>query len=169
LSHEENYVFNSVHTVAAYLQHLSSIQLSPIRTHKSLYYLFACFGAYYGSITQNNVHEGSLNYSNKLFPARFEAWDSGPVIRDLFEENKDCYYNQEQISFSILEIEKHNEVMLFIQELFEQLSSLSEFTLRTISTSDECYIKARQSGMKTNEISMEEMFNEYKHKNLMNN
>lgn len=84
--------------------------ISPLRLQKTLYFLFAYYGASYGQLSKSKEYKvtqnESLNLPEYLFDAQFEAWQYGPVIRDVYVSNKySLDYNDIDFSMSNFEIE----------------------------------------------------------------
>lgn len=132
-------VFEEVHTLARYLISLKG-DISPLKLQKSLYFLFAYYGALYSKDSEDGIFEGSSDTPKYLFDAEFEAWKYGPVIKEVYFANKTGdYYNDIDIHDSIYEVEKNQEIKKFIDELFEQIYSVSDFTLVDRSHEDEVW------------------------------
>lgn len=116
--------------------------LSPIRLQKALYFLFAYYGATYGSIPNSkSEEERASEVDDNLFPKylfneyngkeiEFEAWQYGPVIRPIYADNKENMF--ENISFDeekYKNINIINDVILFVNDIMEELDSMSDFSL----------------------------------------
>jgi uncharacterized phage-associated protein len=151
-------VFNNVHTVASYLYSLNK-EISPLKLQKSLYFLFAYYGALYSNQSEEGIFEGSVNTPKYLFDANFEAWKYGPVIREVYGRNKGNEYNNEaNIAMAIEEVNSNNEVKKFIDELFEQINSVSDFGLVDRSHEDEVWKEAYSKGTS---INKDDLIEEY--------
>ncbi|MBD8839435.1 DUF4065 domain-containing protein [Paenibacillus sp. CFBP 13594] len=138
-----------VDVVACYLLHLKP-DISPIKLHKSLYFLFAYYGA-----TKNHW----------LFNAKFEAWKFGSVIREVYENQNSNYYNSFMIKDAVLSINNKREIKLFIEDLFTQIDSVSDFTLVERNHQDEVWKNAYRE-RPTTEIDKDELILEYEAKYL---
>jgi uncharacterized phage-associated protein len=138
-------VFNSVHTVAKYLHYFKK-DISPLKLQKSLYFLFAYHGALHGKQIKEGVFEGTSNIPEYLFDAEFEAWKYGPVIREVYAANKQNDYTDENIAEAVREIESKHEVKHFIDELFKQIDSVSDFGLVDRSHQDDVWKNAYKNG-----------------------
>lgn len=116
--------------------------LSPIRLQKALYFLFAYYGATYGSIPNSKSEdERASEVDDNSFPKylfneyngkeiEFEAWQYGPVIRQIYADNKEKMF--ENISFDeekYKNINIINDVILFVNDIMEELDSMSDFSL----------------------------------------
>ena len=80
---------------------------SRIKIQKTLYLLFAFYGATYGSIESSNSDEDNefsgQEYPKYLFDAQFEAWKYGPVENEIYAREKRGQY--EGVSLSNAEID----------------------------------------------------------------
>ena len=138
-----------VDTVARYLYHLNR-SISPLKLQKSLYFLFAYHGALYARQPEEGKFEGSVENPRWLFDARFEAWQYGPVIRDVWHKEKaGTYLNSDLIRDAVDRIEHEQEIMRFIGELFPQIDVVSDFQLVERSHADECWKEAYKQGRST--------------------
>ena len=138
-----------VHTVANYLYSLND-KISPLKLQKSLYFLFAYHGAMYAKQPEEGVFEGSSGSQSLLFDARFEAWKYGPVIREVYERDRSGGYGHpEYLQAAIREVESHPEIKKFIDELFEDINSVSDFKLVDRSHQDEAWREAYAQGQST--------------------
>ncbi len=72
--------------------------MTPLRLQKTLYFIFAFYGATLGQLNSENEgdskFEGSSDYPKYLFKENFEAWQYGPVLRSIYQANK---YNSQCI------------------------------------------------------------------------
>ncbi|WP_340018375.1 type II toxin-antitoxin system antitoxin SocA domain-containing protein [Paenibacillus sp. FSL H3-0457] len=161
---QERQFYFDVDTVASYLYHINP-SISPLKLQKGLYFLFAYHGALYGEKVEDGVFEGTIGMPKYLFDAEFEAWQYGPVIRYVYFSDRDGDYvadnKPEKAKF---EIEKEPEVKKFIDELFEQIDSVSDFKLVDRSHQDEAWKSAYKKGQSTpmnNELIIQEYREQY--------
>lgn len=111
--------------------------ISPLRLQKTLYFLFAYYGASYGQLSKSKEYEvtknESLNLPEYLFDAQFEAWQYGPVIRDVYMSNKySIEYNDINFSMSNFEIEDktmQQEITEYLREIIKSTLKISDFGL----------------------------------------
>lgn len=135
--------FPDVDTLVEYLYSIKP-DITPLRLQKSLYFLYAYYGAFYGKMGQDDEkNEVSESYPKHLFPAKFEAWKYGPVIFDVYQKNKANAYALLEHDFS----KYATDVLEFLNELIEQLNSVSDFSLVERSHIDESWKTAYQSSM----------------------
>ncbi|UJF27461.1 Panacea domain-containing protein [Planococcus sp. 107-1] len=143
---EKTAILPNVNHLAGYLHSLKP-DISPIKLQKSLYFLYAYHGAFYNQRPTETISEGTLSNNVELFKADFEAWKYGPVIREVYFKKKNNEYNDgNKISEAIGEIEKYPEVKKFIDDLFNQLDSVSDFALVDRSHMDDSWKTAYQKG-----------------------
>lgn len=167
---EEVYFFDNIDDLIKYL-FAKYGKLSPLKLQKGLYFLFAYYGGTYGNSEQLDT-EVNYKFPKFLFPAKFSAWDYGPVIEEVYHNNKNKKYDCHAKSSSVIsEINKvyfnednaNNEIKLFIDELFEEVINTSDFSLVDRSHEDKvwknAYDKGRNIEMPINEIIAEYLTN----------
>ncbi|UJF14984.1 DUF4065 domain-containing protein [Jeotgalibaca sp. MA1X17-3] len=136
---KSDYIFTNIEDL---IKHLFSLErsLSPIKLQKGLYFLFAYYGATYGSIKKdlddNNKIEQAEVYPKYLFKEDFEAWKYGPVVSSVYAENK---FNQYEAKEYTPKDNKEKEVLSYINEIFKQLNEISDFGLVERSHLDEAW------------------------------
>lgn len=153
----------SVDTVARYLYHLKP-DISPLKLQKSLYFLFAYYGAIYAQDDEDGLFEGTHEaVPKRLFNATFEAWQYGPVIRDVWVKDKQGEYtNPEKMRQAVASIESNTEVKQFIKDLFNQIDSVSDFTLVDRSHEDTSWKQAyRGNKIMDNDLIIREYVEKY--------
>jgi uncharacterized phage-associated protein len=153
----------SVDTVARYLNYLKP-NISPVRLHKSLYFLFAYYGATCANENGEGVFEDNLIKPKYLFNTNIEAWTFGSVIREVYNkyENDNAEYIDDiKITEAKIIIENAPEVKKYIDELFVQIDSVSEFKLIERNKSDNVWKDAYSVG-KTTIINNDKIIDEYK-------
>lgn len=140
-----NYVFQNkadlVNHLFAKLEKPSSSKIQ-----KTLYLLFAFYGATYGQLTADPSSElETANYPTYLFEPNFEAWRYGPVDPDIQAAiNRQAYEpfvsNILGIVYDGLELEDKafanvldpsgvRNIRLFIDSIIEQTNDTDDFTL----------------------------------------
>src|SRR5699024_5614227 len=102
-------------------------ELTPIKLQKGLYFLYAYYGATYGEtkMSEGVLEEDFTSFPKRLFDEDFEAWTYGPVIRGVWQKQKTGYYKGETPKLTGVK----KEIILFINELFDQIYSVSDFSL----------------------------------------
>ncbi|MDN6291284.1 MAG: DUF4065 domain-containing protein [Tetragenococcus koreensis] len=107
--------------------------IGQLRLQKTLYLLYAYYGATYGQLDTENGQDSEVevDYPDELFDASFEAWKYGPVIYSVYKKDKENYYDDNLEKLPKFEINKNYEkdVLLFIDELLDQINEMSDFTL----------------------------------------
>jgi uncharacterized phage-associated protein len=158
-----NPVFDSVIPVANYLYNLRP-EISPIKLQKALYFLYAYHGGIYYNHDQEGESEGVVE-PKTLFNAEFEAWKYGPVIREIYHMNKAGELgNPEDIELAIAALGQHPEEKKFIDNLFEQIDSVSDFSLVERSHQDEAWKTSFEQCVEKKLIDKFSLINEYKEK-----
>ncbi|RIN43258.1 Panacea domain-containing protein [Staphylococcus succinus] len=139
--------------------------ISPLRLQKTLYFLFAYYGASYGQLSKSKDYElskdESLNLPNYLFDVEFEAWQYGPVIREVYKDNKySDSYKELEFSMNDFDIEDKTmkkEITEYLREIIRSTYKVSDFGLVERSHEDKEWNKniANQSEM-DNELIIKE-------------
>lgn len=162
------YFFKDVNDLIAYLYTLTD-SISPLKLQKGLYFLYAYYAAMYGSNDTSDEREVEYNLPRELFPAKFEAWNYGPVIRSVYSERREGEQNF-LLAGKKLDLEDlfnkstdAKEVKSFIDDLFSQIKSSSDFSLVDRSHADRSWRNAFEQGKSTT-IENQDIINEYKSK-----
>lgn len=157
----KDYVFENVDNLVEYLFSKFG-ELSPLKLQKGLYFLYAYYGATYGEANQEDGEsEQDYNFPKRLFKDNFEAWTYGPVIRTVYNNNKEGKYGSAEKTEDISEVNDIPEVRLFIDELFGQINSVSDFSLVDRSHEDISWQNAYNDG-KSTLIDNDALVREYK-------
>lgn len=82
---DNKYIFNNKDDLVNYLLYKLNFP-SQLKIQKTLYLLFAFYGATYGKLIneENNSELDSNNYTPFLFKPNFQAWKYGPVDYDVY-------------------------------------------------------------------------------------
>lgn len=125
--------------------------LSPVKLHKSLYFLYAYYAAMYGAITDYNEREMNYDLPPKLFDAEFQAWHFGSVIKEVYVDGVEGeaihQAKSQQLPNNLFSRYKNGlEVKLFIDGLFDEIRTSSDFALVDRNHADECWRKAFEQG-----------------------
>ncbi|KAA1042492.1 DUF4065 domain-containing protein [Macrococcus equipercicus] len=165
MSGTKEYFFDSVDDLVKYLMSKYG-KLSPLKLQKGLYFLFGYYGGRYGKENENS--EIQYNLPKYLFPATFLAWDYGPVIDDVYKKNKAGIYDEfvsetntlnEMKEFYFKDLQS-KEVENFINELFSEVNTTSDFNLVDRSHEDRTWQVAYESGYNV-EMNKEDIVEEY--------
>lgn len=146
------YYFNDVDSLVEHILY-EFPGITPLKLQKSLYMLFAFY-----IVVIRSGRETNEDIPDRLFKADFEAWSSGPVIRDVYQKVKDDSYQARAYSFRIKALDL--EIRNFIGSLVSQIMRKSDFALMTRSREDDCWKNAIKKG-KTTRISMDDIIAEY--------
>lgn len=168
------YFFENIKDLIGHLKSLNP-DMGPIRLQKTLYFLFAFYGATYGSIgNENNEEKNELlsevdsdSYPKQLFADDFEAWQYGPVIRDVYFGNKNDKY--EGLGDKTKEEYSNNndkDVILFLDGLVNDLKEMSDFALVDRTHQDKAWKDKfdADNPYASNKIDKQTLVQEYKEK-----
>lgn len=118
---------------------------SAIKIQKTLYFLFAFYGATYGELSgDGNVAElESVNYTKFLFKPNFEAWKYGPVDIDVYTAYRNDQYEavgltEDKLNEKLTPSEKRN-VLQFIDSIIQQTDEVDDFTLIDRTREDDAW------------------------------
>lgn len=163
MSEENKYLTDIRNIIALMKEEIDDI--SPLRLQKTLYFLFAYYGASYGQLSKSEDYklsrDESLNLPSYLFDVEFEAWQYGPVIRDVYKDNK--YSNSyKELKFSIdnFNIEDNTmkkEITEYLREIIRSTYKVSDFGLVERSHEDkEWNERISEQGEMDNELIIKE-------------
>lgn len=160
----KDYVFDNVDNLVEYLFHKFG-KLSPLKLQKGLYFLYAYYGGQYGESKESDgvIEQSYSDYPNRLFNADFEAWTYGPVIREVWKKHKDGQYNLVNEP-NVEGVDR--EILMFIDDLFEQINSVSDFSLVDRSHEDKTWKNAFDKGQST-KLNNDNLILEYKEKYIL--
>lgn len=146
------YYFNDVDNLVEHILY-EFPKITPLKLQKSLYTLFAFY-----IVAIRSGRETNEDIPDRLFKADFEAWTSGPVIRDVYQKVKDNSYQARAYSFRVKALDL--EIRNFIDGLVSQIMRKSDFALMTRSHEDKSWKNAIKKG-KTTPIPMDDIVAEY--------
>jgi uncharacterized phage-associated protein len=156
-----NPVFDSPIPIANYLYKLNP-EISPIKLQKALYFLYAYHGGVYFTQESEGEAEG-VKEPKTLFEASFEAWKYGPVIREVYHKNKNGELgNPRDIEEADALISHFPEEKKFIDDLFSQINSVSDFSLVERSHQDKVWKGSFESDFTIKYINKLDLIDEYK-------
>lgn len=149
-------------------KHMSEFgtDISPIKLHKSLYFLYAYWGSKIelSKIKSNDdisemVEMDFSNYDEQLFDADFEAWAYGPVDREVY-----LWCKENSINTSLkycINIKK--EILDYIDDLLIKIFNTSDFGLVDLCHEDNCWKSVYNRSFK-NKINSKSIIEEYMYK-----
>jgi len=155
----DEYVFNDIKTVVAYL--LNKLDNpTPLKLQKGLYFLWAFYSASYGSIPYDSDDHGEFEetdrYPKYLFPADFEAWKYGPVIKDVYHNFKEGKYQDIKNEF-VPTTSNQKEVVLFMDDIIKQVNDVNDFGLVERSHQDSAWKDKFEKGKRNVLMDPEEI------------
>ena len=134
----ESTVFDNVDVLAEYLM-FKIENITPIRLQKVLYFLFAFYGAAYGSVDDDLAAERKIEavntYPDYLFPDQFQAWKYGPVIQAVYNKFKADEYKPKNLDRD----PRYMDIYKYIDEIITDTEELSDFKLVEMSHQDDAW------------------------------
>lgn len=131
---DNKYIFNNKDDLVNYLLYKLDLP-SQLKIQKTLYLLFAFYGATYGKLIneENNSELDSNNYTPFLFEPNFQAWKYGPVDYDVYinfkkEKYKELKSIENILNEDLTEVEKRN-IITFIKNIINQTDGIDDYTL----------------------------------------
>lgn len=139
---DTTYAFNDITVLIAHLKRKLN-NATPLKIQKSLYFLWAFYSATYGNIDYSSEtdFDSQPKYPEYLFKANFEAWKYGPVLNEVYHNNKDKKYENLEDSY-IPNNETEKEILSFIDDLLSQVNDINDFSLVARSHEDSAWKKA---------------------------
>lgn len=163
----KEYVFENAEQLAKHLKFLNN-DISPLRLQKSLYFLFAFYGASLGKLfvadedkSVEGFFEGSdeESFPKYLFPDKFEAWQFGPVIRSIYRIEKSKKIEPEKWEPETDQDKTINQLMNMV---LDEVNSLGDFELVDRSHEDQAWKEAiTEKGVEPKDMDMEMIVNGY--------
>lgn len=137
-----------------------------IKVQKTLYLLFAYYGATYGNIKKEEDNEFSKqDYPKNLFEASFEAWRYGPVESEIYSKEKTEIYSRDNLSDQEIEnffnSPERKNIKEFIENIVRQTNSIDDFSLVDRTHQDEAWLKVYKEGEKHIKMDNNTIINEY--------
>ena len=127
-----------------------------MKLQKGLYFLFAFYINTYSIEPKTDVIETENIFPKYLFQADFEAWNYGPVIRDVYLKFKEKQYTPRQFQFS----EKDKEIEIFVKDSMKMIVEKSDFALVDRIQEDIAWQKAYRN-KNSNIINIKDIEAEY--------
>lgn len=149
------------------VNYLYSVLSNPtqIKVQKTLYLLYAFYGATYGQLhkDKNDDEFEEQSYPKELFPAKFQAWKYGPVEFDVYRDEKQGCYKQETTD-TILSEDNPEDINIkqFIHEITDQTDEIDDFSLVDRTHQDDVWFDNYKPGIPYIDIKNEDIINEYR-------
>ncbi len=152
---QEKYFFNNIGNLVEHIL-FQFQEIGPLKLQKGLYFLFAFYINTYSVEPQTDIIERENIFPKYLFQADFEAWNYGPVIRDVYLKFKEKQYIPRQYPFS----EKDKEIEIFIKDVMGMIVEKSDFALVDRVQEDIAWQKAYHN-KNSNIINIKDIEDEY--------
>lgn len=157
-----NYLFDSVDKMVNYLLFLNK-DITPLRLQKTLYFLYAYYGATYGQLSveeEEGIMEEGNSFWTRLFPVEFEAWKFGPVVDEVYHKFKEKNLHYEEEDW-IPNCEKEEMVKTFSDNLINQLNEVGDFELVERSHLDLAWKEANKKDCRHSKLNDELIIKDY--------
>ena len=114
-------------------------KITNIKLQKTLYFLFAMWGGFVEKSKSQSHQEFATTLSSILFDNTIQAWVYGPVVPDVFFENRDG--DLSEYKFEISEFFSGEKEMLkeTLDSIMDNIFKISDFKLVSISHDDLCW------------------------------
>ena len=136
-----------------------------IKVQKTLYLLFAYYGASYGTLSgeTDDTDFYDQNYPEYLFDEHFQAWQYGPVDFDVYRDEKNGKFisipDDFLPNFNVGEKEKIN-INAVIDNIVDQTNSMDDFSLVELTHQDDAWFDV-YDGSKYIKMDREAIVGEY--------
>lgn len=116
-----------------------NMEISNIKLQKTLYFLFAMWGGFIKKSKMSSDTEFETNLSSILFDNDIQAWVYGPVVPEVFFENKKG--NLSNYDFDEKEFFSGEKILLkeTLDSIMNDIFAVSDFKLVSISHEDKCW------------------------------
>lgn len=156
------YVFEDKDELVRYLYSILS-NPTQIKVQKTLYLLYAFYGATYGQLGKHDKEDfNGQNYPKELFPANFQAWRYGPVEYDVYCSEKAGEYTEIEEEIIADDTPEEKNIKKFVDELVSQTDEIDDFSLVDRTHQDNVWLDNYQEGKRYIEMSNEDIVAEYK-------
>lgn len=148
---DNNYVFKSTDTIVRHIVHRQG-GYSGVRTHKTIYFLFALYAGQLG------IHDENPDY---LFEEDFEAWKFGPVLRSLYLDSVEG--DVKGIEW-VPQTSAEEDFYEFVEEVLASVNKLGDFQLVDRTHEDKAWKNAyieSDSGHEIGIMNKEDIKNDY--------
>lgn len=136
---------------------------SSIKIQKTLYLLFALYGATYGQLKATPGELETVNYPTYLFEPNFAAWQYGPVDLDvhktIHEKAYDPFELEDKAFAETLEPSEVRNIRQFIDNIIQQTNDTDDFTLIGRVCEDNTWVSVASRDNKT--MDPQAIVNEY--------
>lgn len=123
--------------IARYM--LSKKIFTPKQIQKLLYYAYSIYLVKYN----NQYNENNMN---RLFKDTIEAWEHGPVIRNVYEDIKTVASSYDLISYNKEVNLEDKKTENFIDKIISVYGQFSGYELEKMTHSEDPWIEARKKG-----------------------
>lgn len=162
MSKVKAYFFDDTEDLVRYVKARLS-NPTPLKIQKSLYFLWAFYAATYGSIdySVDSEFQSTNKYPKLLFKGDFEAWKYGPVLGDIYVENKydNIIASEQKNPPADTPIAKN--IWNFIDDMLNQINPVNDFGLVARSHEDSAWKNAYKPDQKHCKMDQKEIIKDY--------
>lgn len=136
MTHKFTTYFKSVNDLASHLLAVNERFKEPIRMNKGLYFLNAIYaGIVAADKEQSDDFDDCPDY---LFYSRIEAWEFGPVVREVYDESP---YESRLCKFGDTSVDEY--VKDIVERVLVAIDSMSDLDLVLRAQDNQCWVQAR--------------------------
>lgn len=136
MTHKFTTYFESVNDLASHLLAVNERFKEPIRMNKGLYFLNAIYA---GIVAADKEQSDDFNdCPDYLFYSRIEAWEFGPVVREVYDDSP---YGSRLYKFGDTSVDEY--VKDIIEHVLVAIDSMSDLDLVLRAQDDQCWVQAR--------------------------
>lgn len=136
MTHKFTTYFESVNDLASHLLAVNERFKEPIRMNKGLYFLNAIYA---GIVAVDKEQSDDFNdCPDYLFYSKIEAWEFGPVVREVYDNSP---YDSLLYKFGDNSVDEY--VKDIIERVLVAIDSMSDLDLVLRVQDDQCWVQAR--------------------------
>lgn len=136
MTHNFTTYFKSVNDLASHLLAVNERFKEPIRMNKGLYFLNAIYA---GIVATGKEQSDDLkDCPDYLFHSRIEAWEFGPVVREVYDNSP---YESRLYKFGDTSVDEY--VKGIIERVLVTIDDMSDLDLVLRAQDDQCWVRAR--------------------------
>lgn len=161
MSKVRTYFFDNTEDLVKYIKSKLS-NPTPLKIQKSLYFLWAFYAATYGRIDYSvNSEFQTTRYPKLLFKGDFEAWKYGPVLSNIYAENKYDDIAASEHKTPPADTPEAKNVWSFIDDMLDQIDPVNDFGLVARSHEDSAWKKAYKPDQRHCKMDQNEIIKDY--------
>lgn len=138
-----------------------------IKVQKTLYLLYAFYGATYGNLNAEGEENEFSNHSypKRLFNANFEALRYGPVESEVYANEKSGRYSAQNLATedvdTFFNTSEMRNIREFIENIASQTNNIDDFSLVDRTHQDNVWLNKYKEGERHIQMDNDEIVQEY--------